>query len=267
MRFLTAAVAGLALVAASTAVATADRSKRRRKPAPKAPRTNAPAGWTWPVTPAMERQGDECLIRLDERGVDFRRGKRTDRIATPVIVPDMVFGGVALVPRFRKPPFPMDCHLALALARIGPTLRALGVAQLRFSTIHDVRRVRVNGGEKDVLSKHSYGLAVDVFEVVTDDGTVWTIETDYLAGDSVLHALEAAVNDGGRFRRLLSPGNDPVSHNDHFHFEAKVPRVQLTAEERKAERAEKRRARKAERARKAKRARNAKRARKAKRRR
>ncbi len=252
MRSRTAAVAGLAAIVTMMMLAPAaeaGNNKRKRKPA-----ANAPTGWTWPPSAAMKRQGDECLIRIDERGVSYKKAAREKRIATPIVVEDMTFGGVVLESRFRKPPFPMDCHLALALARVGPALRELGVAKLRFSTIHDYRRVRVNGKTKNTLSRHSFGLAVDVFEIVTDDGTVYTVETDYTAGDSVLHTVERGVNASSAFRMLLTPGNDPVSHDDHYHFEARVRRPKLTKAERKARRKAKRKAkRKKARARKARR--------------
>ena len=216
-----------------TPAADAGKKKRKRKAKPD---TNAPAGWTWPPSEAMQRQGDECLIRIDERGVKYKTTKRLARIATPIVVEDMSFGGVVLESRFRKPPFPMDCHLALALARVAPALRELGVAKLRFSTIHDYRKVRVDGTTKNSLSKHSFGLAVDVFEIVTDDGTVYTVDTDYTAGDSVLHTVERDVNASDAFRMLLTPGNDPVSHDDHYHFEARVKKPKLTKAERETER-------------------------------
>jgi hypothetical protein len=248
MRARTLAAAGIAVFVATAAVAvTAPEAKRakakKKRKRAKRPSSNAPKGWTWPPSAPMKRQGKACLKTLRELGVAFERGKRARRIATPVVVEDMTFGGVALVPRFRKPPFPMDCHLAVSLARIGPALRELGVAELRFSTIHDYRRVRVNGSVKNTLSRHSFGLAVDVYEMVTDDGTLWTVETDYHAGDSVLHEVEDTVNASGAFRMLLTPQNDAKSHDDHYHFEAEVPEPELTDEERKAERAERKKQR------------------------
>ena len=247
------------MVATGANLAEGKSKRRKARKSRKAkkkdtPKTNAPRGWTWPASDAMKRQGDECLIRLDERGVKFTTGRSTDRITTPVVVEDMMFGGVLLEPRFRKPPFAMDCHLALAFARIGPRLRELGVAKLRFSTIHELRKARVNGTTKNSLSRHSYGLAIDIFELVTDDGTLWTVETDFTAGDSVLHEVDRDARRSGKFRRILSPQNDPTSHADHFHMEANVPRLKLTATEREVRRRQKRakrqRARRAKRKRK-----------------
>jgi len=241
-RWGTAAFAALAVLLCATLVQSPARAGKKKGKSKL--ETNAPAGWTWPPSKAMKRQGEECLIRIDERGVEFEQTARRKRIATPIVVDKMTFGGVVLESRFRAPPFPMDCHLALALARVGPALRALGIAKLRFSTIHDYRETRVNGTTKNTLSRHAFGLAVDVFEIVTDDGTVHTVETDYGAGDSVLLAAERAVNDSGFFRMLLTPGNDPASHSDHFHFEARVTTPKLTKAERKAERTRKRKAKK-----------------------
>jgi hypothetical protein len=47
---------------------------------------------------------------------------------------------------------------------------------------------------------------------------------DYKGGNAVLLAAERAVNESGAFRMLLTPGNDPRSHYDHFHFEARTER-------------------------------------------
>ena len=191
------------------------------------PRANPPPGWEWPVNEQMQRQGQECLVRLDERGVGFvDHDVEVERIATNIIVPDMTFGGVKLAPRFRDPPFPMDCHLALALARVGPDLRALGVRELRFSQIHELRRARSKGTRKKALSRHSYGLAVDVFENVTDDGTVWSVRNHRgRVGDSpesIVIAVERLLTSSPVFSLVMSPGNDPVSHGDHFHLEGRV---------------------------------------------
>jgi hypothetical protein len=207
----------IALLALLMAAGPADARKRRSKRA-----SNMPAGWSWPPTPKMKRVGDACLAHLDELGVAWKKGQATRKITTPIVVKEMELGGLKLVSIFRKPPFTMDCHLAVALVEHGPKLYELGVRELRFSSIHRYTRVRVNGKTGRALSKHALGLAIDVWSFVDDQGLAHVVEQDYLAGDPLLHAVEDAVNASGGFRLVLTPANDPVSHHDHFHLEAKV---------------------------------------------
>jgi hypothetical protein len=49
---------------------------------------------------------------------------------------------------------------------------------------------------------------------------VLAIEGDY--PEPLLLAIEDAINETKLFRLVLTPGNDPVSHYDHFHIEAAV---------------------------------------------
>ncbi|HWN67107.1 MAG TPA: hypothetical protein VNM90_05675 [Haliangium sp.] len=49
-----------------------------------------------------------------------------------------------------------------------------------------------------------------------------SIANDYLNDDELLLAVEQVINESGDFRMVLTPANDPESHDDHFHFEAKV---------------------------------------------
>ncbi len=140
----------------------------------------------------------------------------------PIYVPGMELGGVKLTSIFRKGPFVMDCHLALALARAGEVMRQIGVRELRFSTIHEYRRIRLRGAVRRPLSRHALGLAIDVFEVVTDDGQKAVVEKAYRKKDQTLLALERGIAASLDFRTPLTPGNDPRSHYNHFHLEARV---------------------------------------------
>lgn len=217
---VTRPVAALGAILCAIAVlgmtAAADAGSRKRR------RSNMPPGWSWPPTDAMKRTGEQCLARLDQLGVAWRKAPRTLKVATPVVIPKMVLGGIRLVSIYRKPPFVMGCHLALALAEHGPRLYRLGVRELRFSSIHRYTRVRTNGKQLRSLSRHALGLAVDVWHVVDEAGVVHSVKEHYLGGDALLRAVEEAVNASGAFRMVLTPANDPQSHDDHFHFEAAV---------------------------------------------
>lgn len=182
---------------------------------------NMPKGWSWPPSTQMKKQGARCLKDLDKLGVNWKAGAATRKVTTPVVVGDMTFGKLKLVPRYGKGPWVMDCHLAQSLARFAsPALSNMHVVEIRFGQIHKYREV---AGKPGVLSRHSLGLAMDVYGFVTDDGVAHVVKDDYLAGDEVLLEVEQRINESGAFRLLLTPGNDPDRHDDHFHFEARVP--------------------------------------------
>jgi hypothetical protein len=183
---------------------------------------NMPPGWAWPRTPEMKAAGLACTTKLTELGVDWRPADAVERIATPITVPSMTFGAVKLRSWFRKPPFVMDCHLALALARHAEALHELGVRELKFSRIYGYTLVRAHGVTSNALSRHALGLAVDVRAVTDADGREALVERDYPQGDPLLRQVEAYLNDADGFRTVLTPKNDPVSHHDHFHLEVKV---------------------------------------------
>jgi len=214
------ALALLALVLASLP-APVDASARKRSHKKQAfVRTNLPVGWKWPPTAPMKQDGQRCLRDLTRLEVKWKPAAATRKIVTPVIVEDMMFGGVRLAPRWGKGPYVMDCLLARALARyVGPALGNMKVTELRFGQIYKYRQV---AGKRGVLSRHSLGLAMDVYAFVTEDGTAHVVQDDYVAGDEVLLEVERRVTDTGAFRTLLTPGNDPRHHYDHFHFEARA---------------------------------------------
>ncbi len=194
--------------------AHAGKSKRKRIP-------NMPRGWSWPPNPAMLDAGEKCLddLRTLEQPFEAAQGKK---VATGLALPQMQVGGLRLEPTWRKGPFVMDCHLARALHDLAPQLRALGVAALRFSTIHDHRYVKRGGRKTNILSRHAIGLAMDVFEVRLDDDRVLKVKQDYASAE-VLRQVEEVFAQSEHFRTPLTPGNDPKGHDDHFHLEARMP--------------------------------------------
>jgi hypothetical protein len=210
-------IAAFALAFAFGGWATASAGKKgKRTP-------NMPRNWAWPPTPAMKAAGKKCLADLDELGVAYARAQPTKKVNTPIVVRDLKLGEVDLESIFRKGPFVMDCHLARAVALHSAKLRALGVTALRFSTIHNYRMVIRNGKPTNILSRHAIGLAMDVFEFVLEDGTTLKVKKDYAKGSGLLAAIEEVVAGLDDFRTPLTPGNDPRGHDDHFHFEARMP--------------------------------------------
>jgi hypothetical protein len=183
---------------------------------PRPSHLNMPPGWTWPPSAAMRADGKACLARLDELGIRYRKAPLTRKVATPITLETMAIGGVELQSIWKKGPFVMDCLLVSAIADQSDLLRGFGVAALRFSEIWDYRNI--NDGKRHILSRHALGLAIDVFAFVTDDGVEHRVEMDY--PDAFLLTLEEWLRAGAGFR-LLTPGNDPRHHHDHFHLEVR----------------------------------------------
>jgi hypothetical protein len=214
-------IAALAMACASSAHAGEKRAPARKaSKAKKSSKLNMPKGWQWPPTEKMQVEGRRCMADLDRLKVNWKPAPKQGRIVAPVYVTDMTFAGVKLVHRYEKGPQVMDCALARAWARhAGPALASLGVVEVRHGQVFKFRDV---AGKKGVLSRHSLGLAIDVYAFVTRDGTVHDVLGDYSWGDEILMEIEARITDTGAFRTLLTPGNDPARHYDHFHFEARA---------------------------------------------
>ncbi|HTM22543.1 MAG TPA: extensin family protein [Kofleriaceae bacterium] len=198
--------------------APAGAEARARKPRRPAAYLNMPRGWTWPPTPEMKAAGERCVKELDQLGVAWKPAPATNKVTTPIYVPSMTVRGLVLEPIWRKGPFVMDCHLALALAHHAETLQQLGVRALRFSSIHSYRNVRKRHRTWPMLSRHAIGLAMDVYEISFTDGRTLVVERDYRK-EPILRQIEEALRGSHYLRGLLTPGNDPRSHHDHFHIE------------------------------------------------
>jgi hypothetical protein len=181
---------------------------------------NMPKGWKWPPTATMRAVGAECLTRLDAAGVKWERGEAKRKIVTPIVVPAMTIGEIALVSLRKGGSATMDCHLAAAIAEVAPALRALGVTSLQFRTLHKYRNVRKKGKRTRILSRHSLGLAVDVFAVGFEDGEVLWVEHDWRRTGRKLPEVAAVFEASEAFRTPLTPANDPGDHGDHVHLEA-----------------------------------------------
>ncbi len=184
---------------------------------------NMPIGFSWPPTPAMVEAEKDCEAKLDRAGVEWSRTDREGRIVNAVTVPGMQFGGIKYTNMWgSKGPFPMDCQLALALETIGPELAALGVAEVKFGSLFRWSNVRSGGVTKPFLSRHGLGLAMDIGSFVDADGREAVIVRDYKKDDQLLLSVEQLINANGNFRIVLTPKNDPISHNNHFHIEARA---------------------------------------------
>jgi hypothetical protein len=200
------------------------KSKRRIAMAAKATKSKEglPHGFSWPPNEAMKAASVACEQNLDALGLVWERATPEGKIVDPIKVPSMEIGGIKYTPAYSKGVPRIDCQLVQTLAAVGPELYKLGVREVKYGSIYRNTNVRVHGTTKQILSRHALGIAMDIKAFVDAEGRVANVELDYLKGDPLLHGIEDTVNASNRFRIVLTPGNDPLSHYDHFHIEAAV---------------------------------------------
>jgi hypothetical protein len=225
-----------ALIAGVTPVALADKAKTKTEKTDKKKKTtkrwntkvnsktrmdNMPSGWSWPPSQNMQALEKSCETKLDAASVVWKAAPQEGHIPDAITIADMKLGGVAYANAWNpKAVHKMDCQLALALENVGTDLYALGVREVKFGSIYRWSQVRVGGKTHNILSRHALGLAMDVVSFVDENGREAVVGRDYKKGDELLHAIEKTINESGKFRLVLTPQNDPVSHKDHFHLEA-----------------------------------------------
>ncbi len=168
-------------------------------------------------------EGDECLERLRGTGVAFNLVSDKRGVETPIAIE----GSIAGVRYWTLGAGPMvaDCRLALALYKVAPELRALGISAMRFSGAYSYRMARVGR-----LSLHAYGLALDVHEV-TAYGKSYVVAREFAKGlpngcaadAPVLNRLACRLAQLRMFQELLTPDSN-ADHHDHLHLAiARVP--------------------------------------------
>jgi hypothetical protein len=161
--------------------------------------------------------GDACLTELRSVGVPFQVVAEKRGISTPIAIEGPI-GGVRYW-TVGAGPMVSDCRLALALAKVAPELRGLGISAVRFSGAYSYRMAKVGR-----LSLHAYGLALDVHEV-TADGKSYVVAKDFAkalpngcAGEApLLNRLACRMAQLRLFQELLTPDSN-ADHRDHLHI-------------------------------------------------
>ncbi len=185
-----------------------------------------------PVKPGTDRDGLACLRKLRRLRIPFRRAKPTRGIRTPIIVTGKI-RGLKLSPMWGKKPALMDCRFALSLYRIAPTVLRSGWNEFRYSSCYSYRNV----AGTHHLSRHSFGLAVDVFELRGPGGLTANVHKDWIhaqgrpgncvAGVStrkarLLRGLICNLERQNVLYLVLTPDAD-YAHRDHFHISGLKP--------------------------------------------
>jgi len=161
--------------------------------------------------------GDACLSDLRAQGVLFQPVSDKRGVETPIAIEGAI-GGVRYW-TIGAGPMVSDCRLALALAKVAPELRGLGISAMRFSGAYSYRMAKVGR-----LSLHAYGLAIDVHEV-TADGKSYVVARDFQKGlpngcaaqAPLLNRLACRLAQLRLFQELLTPDSN-ADHHDHLHL-------------------------------------------------
>lgn len=161
--------------------------------------------------------GDACLSQLRSSGVQFQVVADKRGVQTPIALEGPI-GGVRYW-TVGAGPMVSDCRLALALAKVAPELRGMGITAMRFSGAYSYRMAKVGR-----LSLHAYGLALDVHEV-TADGKSFVVAKDFAKGlpngcaanAPLLNRLACRFAQLRLFQELLTPDSN-ADHRDHLHI-------------------------------------------------
>jgi hypothetical protein len=161
--------------------------------------------------------GDACVSQLRSSGVQFQVVADKRGVQTPIALEGPI-GGVRYW-TVGAGPMVSDCRLALALAKIAPELRGMGITAMRFSGAYSYRMAKVGR-----LSLHAYGLALDVHEV-TADGKSFVVAKDFAKGlpngcasnAPLLNRMACRFAQLRLFQELLTPDSN-ADHRDHLHI-------------------------------------------------
>jgi Extensin-like protein C-terminus len=179
------------------------------------------------VRKGARRSGRKCLRELVRLGIPFKRAPRTRGVDTPVIVTGPV-RGLKLSPMWGKRPALMDCIFALSFYRMAPVVLRSGVNELLYSSVYSYRKV----AGTNVLSRHSYGLAIDVFEVRGPGKARANVKKDWVKAVGrpghcigpvrsrkarLLRGLACNLEKSRILSLIMTPDTD-YAHRDHFHM-------------------------------------------------
>ncbi len=161
--------------------------------------------------------GEECLSELDALGVHYQALGAKPGIEQLVVIR----GPLGNVRYFANGGLPLicNCRLGVALARISPLLRELRITDVRFSGAY-VPRTQKNGRP----SLHARGLAIDVHEIITPEGSL-SVDKHFIrglgpecpAGAPLLNRLRCELARTSLFRELITPDHNK-DHRDHLHL-------------------------------------------------
>lgn len=184
------------------------------------------------VTPTTDAS---CHAMLDVLGFDWAVTTPRTGIDDPVRV-EPIINGVSFryVDNAAPTAMIMDCTLGPRLHQLTEIIKPLGMDEVIHIGIYNYRCIGgiPLGDPECVLSKHSFGRAIDLygFGLAASD-TEYTLLDDWLittgatcpgaptgAADTALHTIGCAMWNQGAFQTILTP-NYNAAHRNHFHVD------------------------------------------------
>lgn len=167
-------------------------------------------------TKTMDR---DCLARLKAAGVPYQLFDNVAHVNTPIKPLTNKLGGVVYRRAWNNPdaPWIMECKTVENLVLAGPKLQKWGIASMYWNSAWRVSYVK----GKNVLSRHSYGEALDITAI--DGSFGYATLVGHWRGPAnksrALRGVTAALRDSGIFNTVLTPDHDAY-HRDHFHIDS-----------------------------------------------
>lgn len=203
-------------------------------------RTGSVEGEPLPPSPQVAHEiaalsDRQCVRLLRRAGVAFEPSPRAVLgVAQPIFVTGPI-GGVSYRASGRRQIRElMDCRLAVTLVRWSRLLRALAIREVvHLSTYRPPSQSEAE--RNPVQTRHPGGMAIDAGSFVRDDGTVWSVLSDFhgrmrrpvcgpearVPRNEAARYLRTIACDSARrglFHVVLTPNfNRP--HRNHFHLE------------------------------------------------
>jgi hypothetical protein len=165
--------------------------------------------------------------------VEFELSGPVNGIATPVSLRSWEIGGIEYVDYFdEQRNRHIDCRLALALARLGPVLKNVGVTHVIWSSAHRPL-LDPSHPPPEGYDKHSQGLAIDIHGFIFEGGVRVSVADHYEKGlgyqrDScclgrpltrqglLLRLVVCRMDESDLFQEILTPDYD-AGHWNHLH--------------------------------------------------
>ena len=177
----------------------------------------------------------DCQGWLDLYRLDYTAGPAKPGVADPVTVM-LPLNGIGY--RYSGNAAPRetlygDCSLMRSLAQAAPIVRAHGVAEIVDIGIYNYRCIdQTKTPPNCTMSQHAYAKAIDIAELVTGDGTRYSVLNDWVIDpaddtctaategdkDSFLHTVICELKAAGVWNIVLTP-NYNAAHRNHFHVD------------------------------------------------
>jgi hypothetical protein len=177
----------------------------------------------------------DCQGWLDLYRLDYTVGPAKQGVADPVTV-KMPLNGVAY--RYSANTAPRetlygDCALMHSLAQAAPIVRAHDVTEIVDIGVYNYRCIDQSLTPPNcTLSQHAYAKAIDIAELVTGDGTRYSVLKDWVIDpsgstcaaetegdkDTFLHRVICELKAAGVWNIVLTP-NYNGAHRNHFHVD------------------------------------------------